>query len=145
MQPNDAEDAGLVTVEQALFLHTVAVVEFGGAPELRDRGLLESALARPAAGLGEVRLFRTPHARAAALLEAIVRNHPFIDGNKRTAVMVAAFSLEREGFVLTATNDALADMALALVNREIDGDRVAEWLESHSEPKDRLADHTSAG
>jgi len=115
-----------------MFLHTVVIAEFGGSEGVRDRGLLESALARPLAGFGDVRLYETPFSRAAALLEALIQNHGFVDGNKRTAVMAAAFWLEREGYTLTASQDDLVETALAVAEHRLSLGELTDWLENHS-------------
>src|SRR5579859_1629242 len=89
-----ADGPDRLTIEQLLWLHTVAITEFGGASGVRDRGLLESALARPLAAFGGHRPFETPLARAAALAEALIQNHGFVDGNKRAAVYAMGWWLE---------------------------------------------------
>ncbi len=125
-------DRPLVSIEQLVFLHTVAILEFGGAEGIRDRSLLKAALARPLSGFGDVRLYTTPFERAAALMEALIQNHGFVDGNKRTAVMAAAFWLEREGYTLTASPDALVETALSLAEHRLSLQDVACWLETNS-------------
>ena len=129
-----SEGEQLVTLEQLIFLHIVVIVEFGGLSGLRDRGLAESALAWPLAGFGGESIFSTPFERAAALMEALIRNHPFVDGNKRVAVMAAAFWLEQEGFGLEVDQDELVDVTLNVVTHAIGVEELAVWLKSHSAP-----------
>jgi death-on-curing protein len=121
-------------LHQLIFLHTVAIVEFGGAEGIRDRGGLESALARPLAGFGEERPYRTPFQRAAALMEGLLRNHGFIDGKKRVAVLAASFWLEREGYELTAPSDDVVDVTLAVIDRRLSLEELGEWLERFTRP-----------
>jgi len=113
-------------------MHTVAVQEFGGSPGTRDRGLLESALARPLATFGGKHLHDTPFKRAAALAESLVLNHGFIDGNKRTAMYAMAAWLERQGYVIDAPRGAVRDLALAIASHELGAERVATWLMNHA-------------
>lgn len=115
-------------------MHTVAVEEFGGSTGVRDRGLLESALARPLASFGGSHLYDTPFKRAAALAESLVLNHGFVDGNKRTALYAMAAWLEREGHVLEAERGGLRDLALAIASHELSIDQVASWLEQRTKP-----------
>lgn len=115
-------------------MHTVAVEEFGGSTGVRDRGLLESALARPLASFGGSNLYDTPFKRAAALAESLVLNHGFVDGNKRTAMYAMAAWLEREGHVLEAERGGLRDLALAIASHELSIDQVASWLEQRTKP-----------
>src|SRR5579883_2836019 len=100
-------DQPLVTLEHLLFLHAVAIEEFGGSDGLRDPGRLEAAVARSLSGFGDHALFTTPFERAAALMEALVRGHPFVDGNKRVAVLAMGFWLDREGYELICSNEEL--------------------------------------
>jgi len=113
-------------------MHTVAVEEFGGSNGVRDRGLLESALARPLASFGGKNLYDTPFKRAAALAESLVLNHGFVDGNKRTAMYAMAAWLEREGHVIEAERGALRDLALAIASHELSVEQISAWLEQRS-------------
>ena len=76
-----------LTVEHLVALHVGAIERFGGSHGVRDRGRLESALARPLAGFEGSRIYQTPFTRAGALAEGIIQNDPFMDGNKRTAML----------------------------------------------------------
>jgi death-on-curing protein len=114
-------------------MHTVAVTEFGGSQGIRDRGLLESALARPLASFAGRDLYDTPFKRAAALAESLVLNHGFVDGNKRTAMYAMAAWLEREGYVIEAERGGLRDLALAIAAHELSMDQIAAWLEQRSQ------------
>lgn len=111
-------------------MHTVAVTEFGGSHGIRDRSLLESALARPT--FGGKNLYGTPFKRAAALAESLVLNHGFVDGNKRTAMYAMAAWLEREGYVIEAARGELRDLALAIASRDLSTEQIAAWLVQRS-------------
>lgn len=122
----------LIDLEGLIWMHTVAVEEFGGSSGIRDRGLLESALARPLASFGGRNLYDTPFKRAAALAESLVLNHGFVDGNKRTAMYAMAAWLEREGYVIEAARGELRDLALAIASHELSMEQIAAWLEQRS-------------
>src|SRR6202162_3798288 len=113
-------------------LHTVAVTEFAGSQGIRDRGLLESAISRPLASFGGKNLYDTPFKRAAALVESLVLNHGFVDGNKRTAMYAMAAWLEREGYIIEAERGGLRDLALAIGSHELNTDQIVAWLEQRS-------------
>jgi death-on-curing protein len=86
------------TAENILFLHTVAVEAFGGSPGVRDPESLRSAVAGPwGSSLGQDH-FPTPFDKATALAVSMIRRHPFVDGNKRTAMYAAAYVLEPFGY-----------------------------------------------
>ena len=115
-------------------MHTVAVGEFGGSAGIRDRGLLESALARPLATFGDKNLYESAFKRAAALAESLVLNHGFVDGNKRTAMYAMAAWLEREGYAVEAARGELRDLALSIASHGLSTEQVAESLMERSRP-----------
>lgn len=88
-------EAPRLTVEDAIEAHDEAIVEFGGRPGVLNRGAIEAAVARPYSGY-----YEGVPAQAAALLESLVNNHGFMDGNKRTAAQMLLLFLAREGFDL---------------------------------------------
>jgi death on curing protein len=124
----------LISLEELVWMHTVAVTEFGGSQGIRDRGLLESAIARALASFGRKNLYDNPFKRAAALAERLVLNHGFVDGNKRTAMYAMAAWLEREGYVLEAARGELRDFALAIAAHKLSAEQVANWLGKRSKP-----------
>jgi death-on-curing protein len=124
----------LINLEGLVWIHTVAVEEFGGSNGIRDRGLLESALARPLASFGGKNLYDTAFKRAAALAESLVLNHGFVDGNKRTAMYAMAAWLEREGYVIEAARGELRDLALAIASHELSIEQISAWLKQRSKP-----------
>ena len=113
-------------------MHTVAVTEFGGSQGIRDRGLLESAIARPLATFGGKNLYDTPFKRAAALAESLVLNHGFVDGNKRSAVFAMAAWLDREGYLIDAARGELRDLALSIASHGLSTEQIATWLAQRS-------------
>ena len=86
-----------LTPEQVLFLHSRLVAETGGGQGIRDLGMLLSALGRPQATFDEKDLYPDLFSKAAALMDSLVRNHPFVDGNKCTALAAAALFLRING------------------------------------------------
>ncbi len=122
-----------LTAEQVLFLHSRLVDETGGTHGVRDLGLLESALARPKATFDAQDLYPDVLAQAAALMESIVLNHPFVDGNKRTGIAATGLFLQRSGRRLTATSEDLEGFALQVAESKLTRDEIAGWLAAHSE------------
>ncbi len=78
----------MISVQQALSIHKIAIEKFGGSTGIRDINGLESALARPFQTFGGEELYFTIEEKAAAIGESIIMNHPFIDGNKRTGYLL---------------------------------------------------------
>ncbi|MCC2664215.1 MAG: death-on-curing family protein [Geminicoccaceae bacterium] len=113
-------------------LHERLLAEHGGAPGLRDEGLLDSALARPR----QIRAYGDPDlcALAAAYAYGLVQNHPFVDGNKRVAFMVAYVFLARNGRRLVAPEADATAMVMALAAGQTDEKAFAAWLRDQPLP-----------
>jgi len=125
-----------LTVEQVLFLHARLIEETGGSHGVRDVSLLESAVARPRATFGGEDLYPDLFSKAAALMDSLIRNHPFVDGNKRTGIAAAALFLRQNGHRLTATNQELEAFTLHVAESRPGIAEIATWLEIHSAPDD---------
>jgi death on curing protein len=98
----------------------VATRTLGSEPEVRDYGLLESALARPrASALGED-AYSGIHEKAAALLHSLARNHPLVDGNKRLALAATIAFYGMNGMRLTLTNDEAYDLVIDVASGRLD-------------------------
>ncbi len=101
-----------LSLDEVLELHADQISSFGGTPGVRDEGLLESALAQPQATFGGQFLHPTISEQAAAYLYHIAMNHPFIDGNKRTAFAVMDTFLRLNGCALNLTDDRVYDLVM---------------------------------
>jgi death-on-curing protein len=114
-----------------LAIHDALLAEFGGAPGIRDESLLESALARP--------LNLWPHEKpnlfrlAAAYTHGIVKNHPFVDGNKRTGYVIGGIFLERNGHKLNASEEEATAAIMSLAGNQITEEGFARWLRANCE------------
>jgi len=111
-------------------MHGEQIAEHGGSPGIRDAGLLSSALASPQnqAVYGEPSVFDL----AAAYAFGIIRNHPFVDGNKRTGFLAAYVFLDLNGWELMASEAEAAAAVLALAASEMDEAGFADWLKTKS-------------
>lgn len=118
---------------EALAFHSQQVALFGGSDGVRDMGLLESALARPQNLFAYAETLATMADLAAAYAFGIARNHPFIDGNKRTAMQVSFVFLEFNGFPVTASQEEACLTFLGLAAGEITESRLAYWFAEHTE------------
>ena len=119
--------------ETVLGLHEQLLAAFGGASGIRDEGLLESALARPQNLLayGAPTIFDL----AASDGFGLVKNHPFVDGNKRTGFAVAALFIELNGYRFEATEADVVVQTLGLAAGEISEATYAGWLKANSRRK----------
>ena len=118
-----------VSTADALFFHKQLIERYGGAPGIRDVGALESALHRPQTGY-----YDTIIHEAAALLESLVQNHPFIDGNKRTAFAVVDVFLRINGHAISASSEAVYNKFIKLLEQgAFDMEHLVPWLEEIAE------------
>jgi death-on-curing protein len=114
----------------------VAVRTLGAEPEVRDLGLLESALARPQASAFGQDAYPTIHEKAAALLHSVARNHALVDGNKRLALAAAIAFYGLNGVRLTLTNDEAYDLVIGGASGKLDDVRtIASVLDAGSEER----------
>lgn len=120
--------------EVVLAIHEAHLAEHGGPAGVRDAGLLESALARPL----QIEAYGFPKPDLAALTAAygydLARNHPFVDGNKRTALVVMETFLNVNGWELDATNVDCVQEILLLAEGEVEESVLAEWLRARLKP-----------
>ncbi|MCA9540517.1 MAG: type II toxin-antitoxin system death-on-curing family toxin [Myxococcales bacterium] len=115
-------------VDTVLDIHAEQLAKFGGAGGLRDRGLLESAVAQPMAGFGGVFAHPTLLEMAAAYLFHIVSNHPFVDGNKRTGLLAALDFLGLNGLPLKIVSPDLYALTIAVAEGKADKTQIAATL-----------------
>lgn len=112
-------------------IHGRQIAEHGGDSGVRDPLLLKSALARPQ-NIHAYESESVDWARlAAAYLVGISRNHPFIDGNKRTAAVVCEYFLNMDGVILDAPDAEWYEVVLAVAKSEMEEDAVVEWIRAH--------------
>lgn len=113
-----------VTTADALFFHKQLIERYGGASGVRDIGALEAALHRPQTGYYESII-----QEAAALLESLIQNHPFVDGNKRVAFAVMDVFLRINGYRITADSHTIhAAMMEFFEQRTFDLEHLVPWL-----------------
>jgi death-on-curing protein len=116
--------------ETVITLHEQSLAEFGGSPGIRDEGLLDSALHKPENlfAYGKPKLFDL----AAGYAFGLIKNHPFIDGNKRVGFIVAVAFLELNGYRFQAAEVEAAVFTLALAAGEMSEAKYAAWLKTNS-------------
>ena len=115
-------------LRQVLVLHERMVRKYGGSSGVRDIGMLESALGRPFATFGGHDLYADVFLKAGALIQSIVKNHPFIDGNKRTAWVSVVALLKMNDWRVTVGEDVVVDFMISVANENLGVDEIAGWL-----------------
>lgn len=117
-----------LTAEELLAIHLVAIQEFGGSPEVLSFERLRSCLETPQQTMFGEDLYPDLAAKAGILFFLLVKNHPFMDGNKRTAVLALLELLERNGSTLKASNDELYEFTIDVATSVLDKEQVTWWI-----------------
>ena len=119
-------------LDEVIEIHNDQIKRYGGHHGIRDIELLKSAIAMPAADFGETYLHTDIYEMAAAYLYHIVRNHPFIDGNKRTGAVASVVFLMMNGIEINAEEDSFARMVLSAAEGKINKADIAQFFRSNS-------------
>lgn len=124
-------------LDEVVQIHRDQIERYGGHPGIRDVGLLKSSVAMPAAGFGEDYFHTDIHEMAAAYLFHILRNHPFVDGNKRTGAVAAVVFLMLNGAELHAGQESFEKIVRTVAEGKMGKAEVAEFFRKHSRKKGR--------
>ncbi|CAN5458005.1 type II toxin-antitoxin system death-on-curing family toxin [soil metagenome] len=119
-------------LEDLIQLHVLVLRQTGGGEGLRDLGRLESVIASQTQEVFSEELYKGLFEKAAALARGIVADHPFVDGNKRTAMLSATTFIAVNGFRFTAKKGELEDFAVAIAVEHLDVPAIAMWFKAHS-------------
>ena len=120
-----------LTLKEVLGLHKRVIERWGGAPELRDVGMLESAIAQPQMTFGGHELYPDVAAKASAIGFSLVCNHPFIDGNKRVGYAAMETFLVMNGYELECSVDETEQIVLSVASGTTTREGLLDWLKTH--------------
>ncbi len=109
------------------------VKRFGGSNGIRDLGLIESAVERPKATFDDIDLYPDIFIKAAALMHSLLKNHAFVDGNKRTAYSSCGVFLKLNGYKLKNMHKASLEFAMNVENNSLQLEEISNWLKENSE------------
>ena len=123
----------MITLKEALLLQSYSIRDFGGNEGIRDKDLLESALERPSATFGGEELYHTTFAKAAAILESILKNHPFVDGNKRTGWLVCIVVLRCHDYKFIFTQEEAYDFVIKVASTHTAFEEIVDYIEANVE------------
>ncbi len=120
-----------LTAEELLLIHFEAIREFGGSFEVLDLEKLQSCLESPRQTMFGKDLYSSLVSKAAILFYLLIKNHPFMDGNKRTAVLALSECLKRNGCNLSVDDDEFYQFTIAVATSGLDKEQVGEWIQTH--------------
>lgn len=119
----------MISLEETLLIHELAIEKFGGAVGVRDLSLLESAIQRPYSTFDQQELYPNPATKASSIIESIVKNHPFADGNKRTGYILMRLLLLKSNLDINATENEKYEFVIKIAEGKLDFDEIKSWIE----------------
>ena len=125
----------MISVKEAGEIHKILIEAFGGSHGIRDMASLDSALARPFQTFGKDDLYPTPIHKAAALIESLLINHPFVDGNKRTGYVLMRIFLINNGLDINTTQEDKYIFVINIASGKTKFEEILDWLTKHVEEK----------
>ncbi len=121
-------------LNSVLKLHNEILNEYGGATGIRDSNLLDSALHRPFQTFDGVDLYKSVFEKTAAVMQSIIINHPFVDGNKRTGFLLGEILLLENSFAINAEEDVCYSFVIDISTGTFSFDDIVNWLRQHTQP-----------
>ena len=128
----------MITFELVVGIHQILIKKYGGPGGIRDEAALHSAVNRPYQTFDGEELYETPLEKAAALIESLIKNHPFIDGNKRTGYVTMRILLKKDRKDVKATEEEKYEFVIKIAAGESKYDEIKQWIE---EKLIEVADH----
>lgn len=121
----------MINIEEVLKIHSILIAEFGGINGVRDIHLLEAAIHRPFTGIANTEFYPNAYEKAAALIESIVKNHPFVDGNKRTGYVLMRLFLLSNGVDINANQDEKYEFVINIASGISTLHDITLWIQNH--------------
>lgn len=121
----------VLTLEQLLEIHALVIEATGGSAGLRDLGRLEAAIATQTQNVFGEELYSETVDKAAAIIRGIIGDHPFVDGNKRTAMLTGLTFLDVNGMIIAAEPGEIENFAVEIATKHIDVPQISSWLQRH--------------
>src|SRR6185436_4153138 len=121
----------MISLAEVEKIHDILIEKFGGLKGIRDHGILDSAINRPYQTFDGQDLYPDPVDKAAAIFESIISNHPFVDGNKRTAYVLMRLLLLEHELDLAAVEEAKYDFVITAAKGELRFEQIKSWIKTN--------------
>ena len=123
----------MISIDDVIKLHKLLIEKYGGLDGIRDIAILDSSINRPFQTFSKNELYQSVIDKASVLIESIVKNHPFLDGNKRVGFYLCIVFLQKNGYKLTATDDEIYNFVILIAESKLNTDAIKRWITSHIE------------
>lgn len=120
----------MISIDEVIGIHNLLIETYGGSKGIRDRDALLAAILRPKQTFEERDLYPTPEEKASAILESIISNHPFLDGNKRIGYVLMRLILIENGIDIKATEDEKFEFILEVAKGKLKFEQVKIWIKA---------------
>jgi death-on-curing protein len=121
----------MIDINEVEKIHDILIEKFGGGKGIRDKGLLESAINRPFQTFDGQDLYPDPVDKAAAIFESIITNHPFVDGNKRTAYVLMRLILKSNNLDIRLGQNEKYDFVIRSASGQVSFDKIRAWIKDN--------------
>jgi death on curing protein len=118
----------MIRIEEVINIHEILIDKFGGIHGIRDRKALESAINRPFVTFDQKDLYPTTIEKASALIESLISNHPFVDGNKRIGYVMMRYFLLQNNLDIIATQNEKFDFVIDIAKGQMTYENICNWL-----------------
>ncbi len=124
----------MFSLEEVIRFHDQAIERYGGSKGIRDFGGLDAALHRPWQTFGGEELYPTCFEKSAAILESIILNHAFVDGNKRIAFLLCESLLENSGYTIETDAEIIYQFLVSVASGDLNFESIVNWLHLNTQP-----------
>jgi death-on-curing protein len=125
----------MISTAEVIYIHELLIKRFNGSEGIRDIGLLESALARPFQTFDGADLYPDVIEKAAALIQSLLNNHPFVDGNKRIGYVIMRLFIIESGNDILASQSEKYDFVIKIASGDLDFEGIRNWIETKAKYK----------
>jgi len=122
----------MIILEEVIKIHDASIKRFGGSYGIRDQSALASALIRPFQSFGGEELYPGTFEKAAAIMESLIANHPFVDGNKRIGFIVTWIFLEKFGYEIISDEEENFNFVISIASGKSRYEAIVDWLKKHT-------------